>query len=649
MYKKLEGLGSKPLAISVFLLLLVVSLWSGQASQAQTWQPRIHDAALPLRMVAIDKSKQQFYLYQKNTPFKLTHNYPCTTGQIIGDKQIQDDKRTPEGVYFVVYKIDSGLDFKEYGGIAYTLNYPNPVDKLRGKTGYGIWIHSKGDGIKPRITRGCIAIGLDEIATVGPLLTSGTPVLVGETLSPTVPTVDDGTAKQLRTRMEEWTQAWAGRSASFFDFYNEDSYTKATESFKAFRQNKERLFKRLKWINIINKEVHVLEGPGYWVTWSEQFYRAPNLSTEGIRRLYWQKDSDNVYRIVGMEWIPSNLGLQAAFKKGELVATNAEQKSDTTPTSKKDSPKDSQEGQPKAPPLSMPEAVAPKDASKDAPQSAKTLVAENAQKSTDKKDIQSEPITLTPLLRHQIQENIKTWRQAWQSQDSKTFFAFYDQEHYGKAAGQNYTNAFRDLKKIMTPYFKSPWVEMLVTEPTIVVRSYKQGEVIAATVKQWIFVPGKKPMEGEHTLFWQKTGTGPMEKWRIVASDWQKKSITLQVAYLEKISSTVDAMVEEWRTDWLSGNVGAYMRHYAPNARQGKRNKNSIAKQKEKLWAKAAPAKISLSGVRLQIVPQGISVDMVQKYTDSQNKGDTGTKTLLLIPTKDGWKIQNEEWVKISK
>ncbi len=622
-----------------------------------------------MRMVAVDKSKQQFYLYQKNTPFKLTHNYPCTTGQIVGDKQIQDDKRTPEGVYFVVYKIASGLDFKEYGGIAYTLNYPNPVDKLRGKTGHGIWIHSKGDGIKPRITRGCIAIGLDEIATVGPLLTSGTPVVVGETLSPTVPTLDDGTAKQLRSRMEQWTQAWAGRSASFFDFYNSTSYTKATENFTAFKKNKERLFKRLKWINIYNKEVHVLEGPGYWVTWSEQFYRAPNLSTEGIRRLYWQKDSDNVYRIVGMEWIPSNLGLQAAFKKGELVATNDGQKSDASPSSIGTE-------KPAAPPLAMPEKNETKptpigdgepiltaDAQKAAQQqkplekidavpaqkaqekaeSKDVLLAENTVKNTDSP---VRPITLTPTLRYQIQEDIKAWRKAWQEKDSKAFFAFYDQERYGKAAGQHYTNAFRQLKKIMAPYFKSAWVEMLVSDPTIVVRSYKQGEVLAATIKQWIFVPGKKPLEGEHTLFWQKTGTGLDARWRIVASDWKETPVTLQVAYLEKISSGIDTMIEEWRTDWLSGNVEAYMRHYASTARQGDRNKKGIAKQKEKLWAKAAPAKIVLSGIRVQIVPKGIAVDMVQEYTDSKNKGDVGTKTLLLIPTKDGWKIQNEVWTK---
>ncbi len=641
MYKKFFRLWTLSVALMVLATLSLVGGGNAQASQSQTWQPRIPDAALPSRMVAVDKSKQQFYLYEKNTPFKLTHNYPCTTGQINGDKQVQDDKRTPEGVYFVVYKIASGLDFKEYGGIAYTLNYPNPVDKLRGKTGYGIWIHSKGEGITPRMTRGCVAIDLDDIASVGPLLTSGTPVVVGESLNPTVPISDDGTAKHLRRRMEQWTHAWANRSESFFDFYDGDAYSKAMpETFKAFRLNKERLFKRLKWINIFNREVHVLEGPGYWVTWSEQFYRAPNLSTEGIRRLYWQKDSDNVFRIVGMEWIPSNVGLQAAFKQGKLVATNSAQKSDGSPAG-------IQAEKPAAPPLSMPEKsdvkieqgaqeeVKPLD--KDA-----LLVAENTKK---EQKAASPSITLTPQVQQTIQENVKAWRKAWDSQNKEAFFAFYDKELYGKAAGQNYSNAFKQLQKIMAPYFASAWVEMLMTDPTIVVRSYTQGEVIASTIRQWIFVPGKTPLEGEHTLFWQKNASG---LWRIVASDWKETDISLQVAYLEKISSTIGTMVEQWRSDWLSGDVDAYMRHYAPKAKQGKRNRKGIALQKRKLWSKAAPAKIILSGIRLQIVPNGISVDMLQEYTDSQDKGDKGTKTLLLIPTTNGWKIQREDWAKVA-
>ena len=118
------------------------------------------------------------------------------------------------------YKIASGLDFKEYGGIAYTLNYPNPVDKLRGKTGHGIWIHSKGFGIEPLSTRGCVAIGLDEIGEVGPQLTPGTAVVLAERLDEkSVPRVDDGTARQLRRLMQAWSSAWAARVPVSFSIF----------------------------------------------------------------------------------------------------------------------------------------------------------------------------------------------------------------------------------------------------------------------------------------------------------------------------------------------------------------------------------------------------------------------------------------------
>ena len=239
-----------------------------------------------------------------------------------GDKQALNDLRTPEGIYFVEYKIASGLDFKEYGGIAYTLNYPNPVDRLRGKTGHGIWIHSKGFGIEPLSTRGCVAIGLKEIDEVGPQLTPGTAVVLAEKMDETAqPRPDSSTANELRRLMQNWSNAWASRSVKMFDYYNPDAYSRAmTENFTAFRQNKERLFKSLRFIKIFNRKINVLEGPGYWVTWSEQLYTASNLSTEGVRRLYWQRDNDQKFRIVGMEWTPRDLGMRADFQKGQLVA-----------------------------------------------------------------------------------------------------------------------------------------------------------------------------------------------------------------------------------------------------------------------------------------------------------------------------------------
>lgn len=306
-------------ALALAAMLMLAALLSPRFALADNWQASLRSEGLPSKLVGVDKKHKVFHYFEKKSPLKLRFSYPCVTGQLEGDKQQINDLRTPEGVYFVEYKIAGGLDFREYGGIAYTLNYPNPVDRLRGKTGHGIWIHSKGFELVP--TRGCVAIGLKEIAEVGPLLTPGTPVLLAEEFdAASVPAPDDGTAAKLRNLMRDWSNAWAARSKSLFDFYDSSAYSRATEDFGAFRSNKERLFKILSFIKIYNREIHALEGPGYWVTWSEQFYSASNLSTEGIRRLYWQKGNDGKFRIVGMEWTPRDVGLQADVREGRLVA-----------------------------------------------------------------------------------------------------------------------------------------------------------------------------------------------------------------------------------------------------------------------------------------------------------------------------------------
>ena len=312
----------RPWRLALLTALLGVALAAlapASPLKADNWRASLCDEGLPSHLVAVDKQRQTFLFYEKKSPFRLKYAYPCVTGQLPGDKQVRNDLRTPEGIYFVEYKIASGLDFEEYGGIAYTLNYPNPVDRLRGKTGHGIWIHSKGYGLVP--TRGCVAIGLEDIGQVGPQLVPGTAVVLAQHLNDT-PTLkaDDGTARQLRRLMHDWSEAWAGRSAAMFDFYDASSYSRGTEDFDAFRRNKERLFRILDFIKIYNREIHVLEGPGYWVTWAEQFYTASNLSTEGVRRLYWQRGADKKFRIVGMEWTPRDLGMRADFQKGRLVA-----------------------------------------------------------------------------------------------------------------------------------------------------------------------------------------------------------------------------------------------------------------------------------------------------------------------------------------
>ncbi len=312
-FSKINYRASLAFAIPLVLLLMLVSVQTGLA---EGWHADISDMdTTPHSFLAIDKNKQQVHVLEKHSPLSISATYPCTTGQVEGDKQIQDDLKTPEGVYFVGQKL-TALDFDEYGGVAYTLNYPNPVDRLRQKTGYGIWIHAKGHEISPRETRGCIALNLQDLERIGDTLIFGYPVTVAHQVDTSLARNKQmiATAKILDQQVKAWANLWSARSTQMFDLYHGNSYSLAQtdETFEHFTSTKRSLFERLPWIHTIITDINMLPGPGYWVTWFNQFYRAPNLTTEGVRRLYWQ-EKDGKWLIVGMEWEPRDLGMSAHY------------------------------------------------------------------------------------------------------------------------------------------------------------------------------------------------------------------------------------------------------------------------------------------------------------------------------------------------
>lgn len=314
------------------IMLATLFVSSSALALESSWIPSLDAlnvfAKTSQHIVVVDKERQHLLILDKKKPESFTTPYACTTGQKVGDKQYEGDLRTPEGIYFIRHKRTHGLDYEKYGGIAYTLNYPNPVDVLRKKTGHGIWIHSKGREIIPLETQGCVALNLHDIDALAENFASGTPVVLTHSITTEKNTTEaelQHTADTLRTRVKEWSRAWSTRSNTFFSLYDATAYSIAQrESFHSFKANKERLFHKLPWISSTVENIRVLQGPGYWVTWFDQYYRAPNLSKEGIRRLYWQSDAEGTFRIVGMEWIPENRGMEQRYLKllyGNVVSS----------------------------------------------------------------------------------------------------------------------------------------------------------------------------------------------------------------------------------------------------------------------------------------------------------------------------------------
>ena len=277
------------------------------------WQAVVPEDAVKLPMlVAVDKSEQSARFYGERATQLERAKVPCSSGQVLGDKQKEGDKKTPEGVYFVESRKTQGLNYQLYGREAYTLNYPNPVDRLHNKTGHGIWIHGRGTPIVPRETKGCVALNNNDIAELDTKVTPDTPVILANTIAPYFIVGSGASAVKEKTRA--WLRAWQERSDAFLQFYDPEAYSKSMrESFARFSNNKKRLFKRLPWIITWTDSIQVLEGPDYLVTWFNQYYRAKNLTVQGVRRLYWQKDSMGEYRIVGAEWKEKELGAEQAY------------------------------------------------------------------------------------------------------------------------------------------------------------------------------------------------------------------------------------------------------------------------------------------------------------------------------------------------
>ncbi|MDL2285752.1 L,D-transpeptidase family protein [Desulfovibrio sp. OttesenSCG-928-F07] len=312
-----------PVKSLLVITVLFLSASAAHVAWAEGWHLQIggHNS-LPASFLLVDKEAQKAHVVKKENSLSITCSFPCTTGQVPGDKLIEDDKKTPEGVYFVGRKV-TGLDYNEYGGTAYTLNYPNPVDRLRKKTGYGIWVHSKGHIITRNETVGCIALNLNDLHQVGSSMLSGYPVVVTASASGDFSNSPEqaATAQLLAQKVTKWAHLWSERSMGMFSMYDGPSYSLAqkNENFASFTASKNHLFKILPWVTVTASNVQALPGPGYWVTWFKQMYLAPNLSTEGIRRLYWQQINGE-WLIVGMEWIPQKMGLVQNYLKEQEAA-----------------------------------------------------------------------------------------------------------------------------------------------------------------------------------------------------------------------------------------------------------------------------------------------------------------------------------------
>jgi len=254
---------------------------------------------LPLQnpgyVLLVEKSTQKAYLYQANKvghPLKIYH---CSTGENKEPKSKKDDKKTPEGVYFVTNLLKEKDLSSIYGARAFPVDYPNPRDRKLGRKGYGIWLHGTNQIIKPWDTNGCIVFSNEDIMELSES--------IGETYTPIIITqqINFIEKKKLQKEREElkglimnWLKAWSQSHIDLYmSFYCKEFMAKG-KNWSQWRAYKRRLGEKYGRVNIKIDNLQIFKENEIVLAKFDQVYKSNGFFSVGEKRLYLQRE--------GYEW-----------------------------------------------------------------------------------------------------------------------------------------------------------------------------------------------------------------------------------------------------------------------------------------------------------------------------------------------------------
>jgi len=256
--------------------------------------------------VLVEKSTHRLYVYQRqgNQPPKQVRNYYVSTGKKEGNKYVRGDLRTPEGVYFITSWIPQEKLPDKYGVGAFPLNYPNELDRRRGKTGYGIWLHgteSRYYSRPPLDSEGCMVLtNIDFKSLKKEMRPGATPVVIVEKVDWL--TRNDWLRERgkVLTDLERWRRDWESLDVDrYLSHYSDDFWSKGHD-LKSWSQRKRRIAHNKSYQKIQLSDISLLAYPetvtdkkDIVVVRLQQDYRSSNYNSEVSKRLYLQRDNDN--------------------------------------------------------------------------------------------------------------------------------------------------------------------------------------------------------------------------------------------------------------------------------------------------------------------------------------------------------------------
>lgn len=259
--------------------------------------------------IVVDKKQRKLTLWKKgDTGITKIAEYQSDIGRKEGNKSSRGDFRTPEGIYFLQKQLEGKeLDYKLYGKLAFTTDYPNLFDRRDGKTGNGIWLHAIPESeTLERGSRGCVVVRNKSIFEISPHIDlRKTPIIIHGAVETVDVQKQNAFSQDLLSTLSKWQKAWTSKDIeSYITFYSKDFESLKMDRDK-WKQFKTELSQKYQAIDVELSEPVIYAYNGKMIIRTLQHYRSDQHEDFGEKILYMTLE-DGSYKIIAEEWAPAD-------------------------------------------------------------------------------------------------------------------------------------------------------------------------------------------------------------------------------------------------------------------------------------------------------------------------------------------------------
>lgn len=583
---------------------MFVLAWSCEAA----WAEPLYPVALMNWMVEgtfhaliVDKSQQMLSIWRiRDGEPTMVESYRCSTGENEGDKWVRGDMRTPEGVYFFCSVIDGRTLPSKYGLWAFTTDYPNFVDRRRGKSGDGIWLHGRDRPLaaKPD-SNGCIAMENQDLLKVSRYIRlQSTPLIVVNKMimAPRSAIVEQ--ERGVRDFIEGWRQAWESKKLDAYMGYYSPNFQSCWLDYKAWQEKKKKLNSRYKSIRVKLGDIYLYRQNGLITAIFTQSYESDGYRCTGIKVLYLTHEGRHAiyaedYHKPVDDPFPVRVLLAAAGVEPASPSENERSfriRLVSTDEPEKNIHDDQERPQPTAPSIG---AVLEKLARSQPKERVLTRVDVN-EKFIDGGP--SERLTVASVAA---------------SYEPSDYLA--EQEKFGERTAQ--------------------YIETLPSREVRVAQSTPSGGTAdesgkgltaSLSVGPVAVVPPATPVTVDRS---QK----PAHRPSIATNDNSEKQRVLK-------------FLERWKTFWEKKDLDRFVKMYHPDFQLGNMDRKMFRKSKKRLFNKYQSIRVEFERVEIRKVEERVEVKFLQSFQGDDYR-DKGWKNMVLVGGKNkGFRIFSEEW-----